>query len=219
MVGVERSTVQRWEHGETCPQPWARPKLARALGISDQELSELLDEPAEPEGATLASGPIAGEVTSLHTRDFSKDSVVVPALGFDELRHLRAAFDDARPLDIEGIPSEWAPTVLCEALSRRLDRTVTLDELGLTVQLLFSRAALDWRADTLLALTDLGKVDLDMERRRVLAATAYSVAALAVPDEQWWRQMAARGTARATASPNLLDLGGLIVCSTCDDGC
>lgn len=47
-VGVERSTVMRWERGETCPQPWARPKLARALGISDQALSELLVESAEP---------------------------------------------------------------------------------------------------------------------------------------------------------------------------
>ncbi|MGH3696808.1 MAG: helix-turn-helix transcriptional regulator [Pseudonocardiaceae bacterium] len=44
VVGVERSTVQRWERGERCPQPWARPKLARALGISDQELAELLGE-------------------------------------------------------------------------------------------------------------------------------------------------------------------------------
>ncbi|MGH3897214.1 MAG: helix-turn-helix domain-containing protein [Pseudonocardiaceae bacterium] len=43
-VGVERSTVMRWERGETRPQPWARPKLARALGISDQSLSELLGE-------------------------------------------------------------------------------------------------------------------------------------------------------------------------------
>ena len=31
-------------------------------------------------------------------------------------------------------PSGWAPVVLCEALSRRLGRTVTLDEVGLTVQ-------------------------------------------------------------------------------------
>jgi hypothetical protein len=38
-----------------------------------------------------------------------------------------------------------------------------------------------------------------MERRRVLASSAYCVAALAVPDESWWRQMAARGTARASA--------------------
>ncbi len=49
VVGVDRSTVMRWERGETRPQPWARPKLARALGISGQALSELLGETAEPE--------------------------------------------------------------------------------------------------------------------------------------------------------------------------
>jgi hypothetical protein len=35
-------------------------------------------------------------VAPLHSRDFSKHSVVFPALEFDELRHLGAAFDDAR---------------------------------------------------------------------------------------------------------------------------
>jgi transcriptional regulator with XRE-family HTH domain len=193
VVGVERSTVQRWECGERYPQPWARPKLARALGISDQELSELLDEPANPESAASEPGPLAAEVAPLHTQD-------LPQHGFDELPHLGAAFDDARHyLDIEGIPSGWAPSVLCEALSRRLGRTVTVDELGRAVQLLSSHAALDWHTDALITLTDLAEVDLDMERRRVLAATAYSVAALAVPEQPWWRQMAARGTARATA--------------------
>jgi tetratricopeptide (TPR) repeat protein len=44
-LGVERTTVMRWERGETRPQPWARPKLAGALGISDQALSQLLGEP------------------------------------------------------------------------------------------------------------------------------------------------------------------------------
>jgi hypothetical protein len=106
---------------------------------------------------------------------------------------------------IEDIPSG----VLCEALSRRLGRTVTLDELGRTVEFLSSRAALDWRADTLITLTDLGKVDLDMERRRVLAAATYFVAAPAVPDEPWWRQMAARGTTRATASARRVGRGDL----------
>ncbi len=209
-VGVERSTVQRWERGETCPQPWARPKLAHALGISDHALSELLGESAEPEGAASAPGSIAGEVASPDGGDFLTHSVGFPALGFDELRHIGAAFDDARHyLDIEGITSGWVPVVLCEALSRRLGRTVTLDELGLTVQLLSARAALDWRADTLIALTDLGKVDVDMERRLVLAAATYSVAALAVPDEPWWTQMAARGTARATASARGVGRGDL----------
>jgi transcriptional regulator with XRE-family HTH domain len=97
LVGVERSTVQRWERGETRPQPWARPKLARALDISDQALSELLGEPAEPESAASAPGPIAREeVAPLHSRNFPKHSVVFPALEFDELRHLGAAFDEAR---------------------------------------------------------------------------------------------------------------------------
>ncbi|MGH3529616.1 MAG: helix-turn-helix transcriptional regulator, partial [Pseudonocardiaceae bacterium] len=210
-VGVERSTVRRWERGETCPQPWARPKLARALGISDQALSELLGEPGEPDqGVASAPGPITEKISSLHRRDFSQHTVVFPALGFDELRHLGAAFDDARHyLDAEGISSGWSPAVLCAALSRRLGRTVTLDDLGLTVQLLSLHAGLDWRADTLIALGDLGKVDVDMERRRVLAAAAYSVAALAVPDEPWWTQMAARGTTRATASARSVGRGDL----------
>ncbi len=185
-------------------------ELARALGISDQSLSELLGETAEPESAVSAPGPIAGEVAPLYRRNVPKHSAVVPALGFDELGQLGAAFDDARHyLDVEGIPPGWAPAVLCEALSRRLGRAVTLDELGLTVQLLSSRAALDWRADTLIALTDLGKVDLDMERRRVLAATTYSVAALALPDKPWWTQMAARGAARATANASRVGRGDL----------
>lgn len=34
-LGVERSTVQRWETGETCPQPWCGPKLAKALMIKE----------------------------------------------------------------------------------------------------------------------------------------------------------------------------------------
>src|SRR6185437_4198617 len=94
-VGVERTTVMRWERGETCPQPWARPKLARALGISDEALSELLSELAEPEGAGSAPAQIAEELIPLHRRDFLKYSVVFPTLGFDELRHLSLAVNDA----------------------------------------------------------------------------------------------------------------------------
>jgi transcriptional regulator with XRE-family HTH domain len=32
-LGVERSTVIRWESGETEPQPWLRPKIAGATGV------------------------------------------------------------------------------------------------------------------------------------------------------------------------------------------
>lgn len=98
-VGVDRSTVMRWERGETWPQPWARPRLARALGISNQALDELLSETAELASTVSRSRPIAEEVEALYRRDFLKHGVTAaafPALGFDELRHLGAAFEDAQ---------------------------------------------------------------------------------------------------------------------------
>ena len=42
VLGVERSTVVRWEAGETTPQPWCRPKLAEALAVSVDELDTML---------------------------------------------------------------------------------------------------------------------------------------------------------------------------------
>lgn len=42
VVGVDRSTVVRWERADTDPQPWYRMKLARALRVGAEELAELL---------------------------------------------------------------------------------------------------------------------------------------------------------------------------------
>ena len=44
-LGVDRTTVVRWEAGETDPQPWVRPKLSRALQVSRAELASLLEAP------------------------------------------------------------------------------------------------------------------------------------------------------------------------------
>lgn len=41
-LGVDRSTVGRWEAGETEPQPWLRPKLGNALGVTRAALSTML---------------------------------------------------------------------------------------------------------------------------------------------------------------------------------
>ncbi|MFJ2867113.1 helix-turn-helix transcriptional regulator [Kitasatospora sp. NPDC087314] len=41
-VQVDRTTVGRWESGRCTPQPWMRPKLARVLRISVDQLAELL---------------------------------------------------------------------------------------------------------------------------------------------------------------------------------
>jgi tetratricopeptide (TPR) repeat protein/DNA-binding XRE family transcriptional regulator len=43
LLKVERSTVARWERGETEPVPWLRPRLAKALRVSTDRLGELLD--------------------------------------------------------------------------------------------------------------------------------------------------------------------------------
>jgi tetratricopeptide (TPR) repeat protein/transcriptional regulator with XRE-family HTH domain len=41
-LGVERTTVVRWERGQTQPVPWLRPRLAAALGVSADRIEELL---------------------------------------------------------------------------------------------------------------------------------------------------------------------------------
>ncbi|SEG52450.1 DNA-binding transcriptional regulator, XRE-family HTH domain [Thermomonospora echinospora] len=52
LLGIERSTVGRWERAETSPLPYIRPKLAAELRITLEELADLLDEvePADGDG-------------------------------------------------------------------------------------------------------------------------------------------------------------------------
>ncbi len=50
-VGVDRTTIFRWESGDTEPQPAVRPRLAEVLGISLGELSRLIDREDMPQGA------------------------------------------------------------------------------------------------------------------------------------------------------------------------
>lgn len=54
---IDRSTVARWEAGETVPQPWIRPQLARALQLSLDQLEHLLTagEVAGTEGRARVS--------------------------------------------------------------------------------------------------------------------------------------------------------------------
>jgi DNA-binding XRE family transcriptional regulator len=63
-LGVNRSTIVRWERGETVPQSWLQPRLAKALGVSASRLAELLrdDAPAngEPDSAAQRDAGQAG---------------------------------------------------------------------------------------------------------------------------------------------------------------
>jgi tetratricopeptide (TPR) repeat protein/transcriptional regulator with XRE-family HTH domain len=53
LMGVGRSTVVRWERGESEPLPWIRPRLARALKVSPNLLENLLTTDDQPGAATV----------------------------------------------------------------------------------------------------------------------------------------------------------------------
>lgn len=71
-VGVQRSTVTRWEAGDTTPSLWARPRIANALDLTLDQLDELLgtesqgQDPMEAEAAAPQTGEQPG-TTRCHT--------------------------------------------------------------------------------------------------------------------------------------------------------
>ncbi len=69
-LGVERTTVVRWERGETQPLPWLRPKLAQALGVSADRIEELLSDgaPASPQGPTAVPRQVPAAVADFTGR-------------------------------------------------------------------------------------------------------------------------------------------------------
>jgi DNA-binding XRE family transcriptional regulator len=71
IVGVEPTTVGRWERGETCPQPWCRPKLADALAVSVEELDIMLTEGRPVDhGQSGSSEPrVTGELLDVGAAD------------------------------------------------------------------------------------------------------------------------------------------------------
>lgn len=62
-IGVERSTVVRWEAGRTGPRPWLRPLLAEALHVTTDQLDDLLHIQTELEPD--------GESAPVHRREFA----------------------------------------------------------------------------------------------------------------------------------------------------
>ncbi|WP_374777122.1 Tat pathway signal protein [Streptomyces sp. NBC_01310] len=97
-------------------------------------------------------------------------------------------------------PSGRAAHILAATLSRGLGRTVTLADIGLAAEEGNDPRPPQWSADTLTTLVDLGGTDLDMDRRRVLASSAYSAAGLALPSETWWKEAAERARTRTPVS-------------------
>lgn len=74
-VGVDRTTVGRWERGETGPQPLIRERLRTVLKVSTEELDTLIPVGPEDEhlplaAAVAAPGPdLMGELDDMHRRE------------------------------------------------------------------------------------------------------------------------------------------------------
>ncbi|MET7784093.1 Tat pathway signal protein [Streptomyces mirabilis] len=104
-------------------------------------------------------------------------------------------------------PAGRAPRILCETLSRRLQRPVTLAEIGLSASTPEAAPASEWRVDTLTALVDLGRSDVDLERRQLLSGAAYSVGGLVLPAQQWWDDAPERARSRPAATSRRIGAG------------
>lgn len=102
-LGVERSTVTRWEAGDHDPLPYIRPKMAGKLGITADELIELLvpadeiaaDRPGAYQGAEVDvdrrtfNGMVGGVLTGAAFPAISSPKRV----GTADVLHLRTALD------------------------------------------------------------------------------------------------------------------------------
>ncbi|MGH3882090.1 MAG: helix-turn-helix domain-containing protein [Pseudonocardiaceae bacterium] len=157
-LGVDRSTVVRWEAGNHEPLPYIRPKMARLLTASRDELNELL---------RLRPSAHAGDV--------------VPTVGSDELsNHVSSQGGLLLPVVIDGHPTilRLDASTLIEERGRRTPPAQGDGGLGwaLADEPLHYAGRLDSTLHTIVALSGG-----DLKRREFLPAAAFTAMAFAEP--------------------------------------
>lgn len=99
MLGVDRSTVVRWEAALTEPQPWLRLKLADALGVTVEDLRELLDDVEAP------SKPTSDRIAYVLEHPASTDLVAVAHLR-ERILQLDESYDRSPSTDLIGMAGQ-----------------------------------------------------------------------------------------------------------------
>jgi len=94
---IDRSTIVRWECGENEPQPYHRPKLARLLGVSGDELRQVLAEPDYFVSPSLAAvePPNSNSTASVFDRRAVLASSAAAALMLGDAETLRRELAEA----------------------------------------------------------------------------------------------------------------------------
>jgi transcriptional regulator with XRE-family HTH domain len=139
-LGVERSTVARWEAGDTEPLPSVRPDVARALQVSIDELAELLGQsdnastvntgttPAHPANVEVATPVQLAKFQSevwLGRAEFEELIRPQVAQTVETLRSDDGSSDEGSTEDLKVDRSSGVPRDV-QHLSTELDRPVTV---------------------------------------------------------------------------------------------
>src|SRR5262245_33983818 len=108
-LGVDRTTVARWESGEYSPQPWLRPKIAQAFGLSFRELSELVDGVGTTGSAVeVAASVVRADADSVPVPLAGTGQVLAVGTGHDrlyrEVELVRAYSETKAPRTTTGLP-------------------------------------------------------------------------------------------------------------------
>jgi transcriptional regulator with XRE-family HTH domain len=83
-LGVDRTTVGRWESGKTVPQPPLRPKLAEVLQVDLAKLDSLVAQtqpsPSESAGSPPSDHHGSGDIDDMIRREFLRTIAITGAL-------------------------------------------------------------------------------------------------------------------------------------------
>ncbi|WP_329157363.1 helix-turn-helix domain-containing protein [Streptomyces anulatus] len=193
LLGVDRTTVGRWESRRIRPQPAQRRKLAAALETSLQELDALLGPrqiaDGKPVGSRTSEPPNAGDPDEMIRREFLRILTVSGALATlpaDEAEALAQGVRGGVPADFSRMNSHlWQ--VYQRSRSKGSVYPVVRDQLGILIDALTEYRGSP-RARTLLnAAADLfqlaGEVAFDGNRYSD-AAASYALAASVSKDAQ-----------------------------------
>ncbi|MFE4368577.1 helix-turn-helix transcriptional regulator [Streptomyces sp. NPDC056835] len=131
-VGVDRSTVQRWESGKNDPHPWQRPKIAKILQLTAKELDALLSAELSASGGSPTDWVAAAESSTDDEFDALELARRVSAsdVGSETLLRLENAFDELAVKYPISPPRELLQRVRRHSayVSRLIDSRMTLGE-------------------------------------------------------------------------------------------